>query len=90
MVCRTPNRPARSRLLTARAGGCPPGQQGIGLAGAVGFTRALGSLLYDVSVTDRATFIVTTMILAAAALLAALIPALRAARIDPVQALRSE
>ena len=62
----------------------------IGLAGALGFTRVLATLLYDVSVTDSATFVVTTAVLAAAALLAALIPALRAARIDPVQALRSE
>lgn len=62
----------------------------IGLAGALGFTRVLRSLLFDVSVTDSVTFVVTTVALAAAALLAALIPALRAARIDPVQALRSE
>ena len=62
----------------------------IGLAGALAFTRVLGSLLFDVSVTDSATFVVTTVVLAAAALLAALIPAFRAARIDPVQALRME
>jgi putative ABC transport system permease protein len=62
----------------------------IGLAGALGFTRVLRSLLYDVSVTDGVTFGITTVILAAAALLAALVPALRAAGIDPVRALRSE
>lgn len=62
----------------------------LGLAGAFAFTRVLGSLLYQVSVTDRATFVVTTAVLAGAALLAALIPALRAARIDPVRALRAE
>jgi putative ABC transport system permease protein len=62
----------------------------IGLARALGLTRVLASLLYDVSVTDGGTFVVTTMVLAAAALLAALVPALRSARIDPVRALRSE
>jgi putative ABC transport system permease protein len=62
----------------------------LGIAGALGFTRILQSLLFDVSVTDRATFATTTIALAAAALLAALLPALRAARIDPVRALRSE
>ena len=61
----------------------------IGLAGALGLTRVLGSLLYDVSVTDSATFVITTGVLAAGALLAALVPALRATRIDPAQALRS-
>ncbi len=62
----------------------------IGLLGAFGFTRVLGSLLFGVSVTDGVTFVTTTVVLAAAALLAALVPALRAARIDPVRALRSE
>ena len=44
----------------------------IGLAGALALTRVLGTLLYDVSVTDSVTFAVTTAVLAAAALLAAL------------------
>ncbi|HEY3934337.1 MAG TPA: ABC transporter permease, partial [Gemmatimonadales bacterium] len=61
----------------------------IGIAGALAFTRALASLLYEISVTDSTTFVITTMILAAAAILAALVPALRAARIDPVRALRA-
>jgi ABC-type antimicrobial peptide transport system permease subunit len=63
---------------------------GLGLAGALGFTRAMGSLLYHVSVTDGTTFATTTALLAGAALVAALLPALRAARIDPAQALRSD
>jgi putative ABC transport system permease protein len=62
----------------------------IGLAGALGATRVLASLLFGVSATDVTTFVLTTVVLGAAALLAALVPALRAARIDPVQALRSE
>jgi len=62
----------------------------IGLAGALGATRVLASLLFGVSATDATTFVLTTVVLGAAALLAALVPALRAARIDPVHALRSE
>ena len=61
-----------------------------GLAGAFACTHVLRSLLFDVSVTDAVTFAVTTTCLAAAALLAALVPAFRAARIDPVRALRAE
>ena len=62
----------------------------IGIAGAFGFTRVLETLLFDVSATDGVTFAATTVAIAAAALLAALLPALRATRIDPVRAMRAE
>jgi putative ABC transport system permease protein len=61
-----------------------------GLAGALAFTRLLANLLFDVSPNDPATFIVVAAVLSVTALLAAGIPAWRAARIDPVSALRQE
>ena len=53
-------------------------------------TRLIASLLYSVSPTDIVTFTVVPLLLAAAALLASYLPALRATRIDPMVALRYE
>jgi putative ABC transport system permease protein len=50
-------------------------------------TRLLSALLYDVGAFDAMTFLFVTITLAAVALLASYIPALRAARADPVIAL---
>ena len=63
---------------------------GLGLAGALALTRLLRALLFEVTPTDPITFAVVSLLLAAAALLACYIPARRAARIDPLAALRSE
>ena len=62
----------------------------VGLALAFAATRALGGLLFQVAPTDPVTFAAVPALLVAAAALAALGPALRATRIDPVTALRYE
>jgi putative ABC transport system permease protein len=63
---------------------------GLGLLGALALTRVVASLLYDVSPTDPVTFVVVSFVLITVALLASYLPARRAARIDPMVALRCE
>jgi putative ABC transport system permease protein len=62
----------------------------LGLAGALFATRALGRLLYQVTPSDPATFAAGIVVLMTVALLASLLPARRAAAIDPMEALRNE
>jgi putative ABC transport system permease protein len=62
----------------------------LGLLGALALTRVLASLLYGVSAHDPLTFAAIAALLAAVALLATWLPAQRAARVDPISAIRSE
>jgi putative ABC transport system permease protein len=62
----------------------------IGLVGALGVTRFLRTLLFGVSPFDPASFVGVAATLTTVALLASYIPARRAAKVDPVEALRYE
>jgi ABC-type antimicrobial peptide transport system permease subunit len=62
----------------------------IGLAAALGITRLMSSLLFAVSPVDPTTYAMVSLVLIAAAALASYVPALRAAAVDPLAALRAE
>ena len=62
----------------------------VGLAGAFALTRIISSLLYEVSPTDPLTFLCVLLILSGVATLASYIPARRATKIDPMEALTCE
>jgi predicted permease len=63
---------------------------GAGVVGALVVGRALASLVFDVTVRDPLTFVLVSVSLGAVALLACVIPARRASRVDPIVALRCE
>jgi ABC-type antimicrobial peptide transport system permease subunit len=60
----------------------------IGTAGAVAVTRYLTTLLFGVKPIDVMTFVAVAVVLAIVVLVACLVPARRAAKIDPLEALR--
>jgi ABC-type antimicrobial peptide transport system permease subunit len=63
---------------------------GLGLMGAFGLTHLMRALLFGVSATDPLTFLAVPVTLAGVGILASWLPARRAARTDPAEALRAE
>jgi ABC-type antimicrobial peptide transport system permease subunit len=63
---------------------------GVGVIGALGLTHFISSQLYGIPSTDPFTFVVAPLGLMLIVLLASLLPARRAAKVDPIVALRAE
>jgi len=79
-----------TKLVLSRAAGWTLAGMLVGLVGSLFATRAIQSMLFDVSARDPWTFMVVLPVLLLIALSAASIPMLRAARVDPMTALRHE
>jgi len=78
------------RLIARQAGGPLAAGLVLGLTGASALSRSLASVLYGVQAGDPVTLVVVSLALIAAGAAAAFFPARRAARLDPMTALRNE
>jgi len=77
-------------LVLSQAAGVVAGGAAMGVVVALASARVLQGLLYGVEAVDPATYVIVVAVTLGVGLLAAAVPALRAARVDPVEALRVE
>lgn len=83
--------PRRVTAMLVRQGGIVAlGGIAVGLAGALTQSRFIAPLLYDISARDANTYLATSILLFIVAIVACWVPASRAARVDPIAALRTE
>jgi ABC-type antimicrobial peptide transport system permease subunit len=78
------------RLVLTQSAALIAGGLVVGIAGALAFARWMESLLFEVRPHDPATLGAVSLLLVAVAMVASYVPARRAARIDPADALRAE
>ncbi len=78
------------RMVLGKGMGLALGAVGLGVVVAVGVTRAMTSLLFQVSALDPVTFIGVAVLLSGIAMAACWVPARRATKVDPIVALRNE
>jgi ABC-type antimicrobial peptide transport system permease subunit len=78
------------RLVIGEGVSLVAGGAAIGLIGALLCTRVLRSLLFDLTPSDPVTYVSIVALLGATAFAASWIPARRASRVDPVEALRAD
>ena len=78
------------RMIVREGLGLTVGGLAIGVVLSLALTRSLQSRLYDVTPTDAGTYVGVCVLLAVVAALASALPALRAARVDPIVALKSD
>jgi hypothetical protein len=78
------------RMVFQQSAGVAGAGVALGLAGSLALTRLMGAILFGVSAQDPVTFVGAPIVLFATAALATWLPARRAARIEPVEALRGE
>jgi len=62
----------------------------LGITGAIALTRVLAAMLFGVSATDAATYVVACAVLAGAAMIASIVPARRALKVDAIAAIRGD
>src|SRR5262249_6109267 len=78
------------RLVVGRGARLALAGTAVGLAAGFALSRLMGGLLFGITAQDPLTYVLVTAILVGSALLAAWLPARRAARIDPLVALRQD